>query len=187
MLISTLRTKLRAVIQDTSKSSFESFIASGTTFTIAQENADAVTSVTVKGNTSGVSYSYYVESQIVTLTDASVADGDAVVIYYTYKKYSDTELNDYIRSAIFWMDVFNYLPHFDISSGDEEIYPIPYPKEQNLIIIVASILINPDWMEYRTATVTIRYPRTQTKEEKIESIITKFMFSRIGIAEIINL
>jgi hypothetical protein len=186
MQISDAITKLRTVIQDNSKNKFETFIASGTTFTIAQENVEEVTSVTVNGNSSGINYSYEKDSQTVIIADNDVSDGDSVVIYFNYTKYSDTELGNYIEASLFWMDVYNYSTHFEIGSGDE-IEPEPTSEEKNLIIIVASILIAPDWNSYKTATVQINYSRTMTKDEKIEKIISKFMFSREGFADILNL
>jgi hypothetical protein len=187
-MLSQINTNIRAILQDSSKTGTETFIASGSTFTISQPNADTVINILVNGNAleSG-DFSYDSTSQIVTIESGSVVTGNAVIIIYTYTKYSDTELNDYIRSALVYMDVYTYPIHFDIGSGNIEIYPIPLPKEQSLIAMIVSVLIKPDWSQYRTATVSIVYPRTMEKDIKIERLISKFKMSKMGIVGTINL
>ena len=185
-MLSTLRDKIRDAIQDNEQSDTEAFTAgSGDTFTIAQENVSEVTSITVGGNAleSG-DYDYDSTSQIVTIESGGVSSGDAVVIYFTYNKYSDTELNSYINRALMEMDANNYHPHFDVTGTD--LFPIPTPREQNLIAMICKIIINPNWSEYRTATVTIRYPRTLNKDDKIRKLVAWFKLS-MGIVGTIDL
>jgi hypothetical protein len=53
--------------------------------------------------------------------------------------------------------------------------------------MIVSVLIKPDWSQYRTATVSIVYPRTMEKDIKIERLISKFKMSKMGIVGTINL
>lgn len=187
-MLSQLRTKIKAVIKDNSKTGTETYTASGRSFTITQTNATSVTSVTVNGTVLAINkYDYILDSQIVTIAVNSVKDEDAVIINYVYTKYSITELNDYIRSTLIFMDCYTYPIHFDIESGDTEIYPIPTVKEQNLIIMIACILIQPDYAQYSVPGITIRYPRTLTKERRIELLVAKFKRDTGGIVGVIEI
>ncbi len=187
-MVTQIIRKIRAVLQDSSLTSFESYEASGNTFVIAQENATAVNSVTVAGTAiSPGEYDYDISSQTVTIESGSVATGEAVVINFSYNKYSDSELINYIRTALIYMGDYNYSPIFEVTSGEEDIYPIPNLKEQNLISTIVGILINPEWSSYRTSSIQVTYPSKLTKEEKIEKLVARFKFSSVGITGIINL
>jgi hypothetical protein len=80
-----------------------------------------------------------------------------------------------------------YKPAFEVISGDDEIYPFPNLKEQNLIATIVGILVNPDWVSYRTGTVEIVYPNKLTKEEKIEKIVARFKNCGEGYTGLLNL
>lgn len=184
-MVGKIRTRLRNLIQDNSKSSSESFTwTSGTTLTLATENASTVTNVTINGASTSA-YTYNSTSQVLTFTTAP-SSGDVVVVYFTYNKYSNSELLGYINSALYYLSVYQYNPYFEIASGDNEVFPIPNLKEISLIAVVASILIKPSWNSYRTATVTIYYPRTKSKDDKIREIISYAKRSS-GIIGIISL
>ena len=186
-----LRTKIRNILQDLSKSSFESFTATASkTFTLAQDNVEKITEITVSGTSimeSGDNYSYEENSQTVTIDADSVAVNNIVIIYFNYQKYSDSELDSYILSALTYLDAYSYPINFCASSGNIDIYPTPKQKEQNLISMIASIIIKPDWNSYRTSSVSVNYPNRLSKEEKIEQLISRFKFSREGITGIIEL
>jgi len=187
-LIDRLIVQLRAVIVDNIKTGRQTYTAAGRSFILSQSNITTISSVTVSGSILSPSlYTYNENSQEVTINVGSVVNGNAVIISFNYNKYSSTELVDYLRSALVYMDVYSYVPHFDISSGDIEIYPYPENKEQNLIIIIASILIKPDYSEYRTPTINVKYPRIMQKEDRIEQTIKRFARSGVGIVGTINL
>jgi hypothetical protein len=183
-----IRNKIRNIIQDNSKSSFETFIIEdGLSLPIAQDNVLSITNVTVQGTTIGSAYSYDSENKIVTLESGMATTNDVVVVYFTYTKYSNTELDGFILSALSYLDIFTYPTSFLAESGNTDLVPIPSIKEQNLIAMVASILIKPDFNQYQTSSVNVKYPRTMTKEKRIEDLIAKFKFSKVGITGTIDL
>lgn len=188
-MIAKLLTKLRAILQDSSQSTLESFTATASrTFAIAQDNVEEITEITVNGTAiASTVYDYDDSSQTVTIDEGSVAATDVVIIYFDFNKYSDTVLTDYLRSALIFMDVYTYPISFIISSGDVEIYPIPKVKEQSLIAIIASILVKPNYSEYRTSSILVKIPIKLTKEERIEKLISMFKFSKTGCSGIIEL
>ena len=67
----------------------------------------------------------------------------------------------------------------------DSIHPNPDNKTEDLIAIIASILINPNYSEYRLPNRTVRYPRTMDKETKIQKIVSRFQMG-LGISEIIT-
>ena len=114
-----------------------------------------------------------------------VSSGDIVIIYYTYNKYSNTELDSSIDSALSYMDVNEYNPHY--KRDDSDFYPEPTDKERNLIAIVASILLKPNYSKYILSNVRVEYPRSLSKEKRISKLISRFKRSKEGITSVIKL
>lgn len=187
-MISKIRTKLRNLINDVSKNDTESFtMGSGSTLTLATENVSAITQITVNGDTLDDSdYSYDSDSQTITFESGVASSGDVVIVYFTYNKYSDTELLSFIKNAVDHLAINQYYPNFEISSGEDEIYPVPSSEEIKLIAVVTSILIKPDWSSYSIASVRIQYPRTKDKDAKIREVINFFKRSN-GICGTVEL
>lgn len=166
--------KIRNMIHDNAQSTYETFTAgSGRTFTISQENASTVTSVTVNGTALATDkYTYTSATQTVTINSGYVSSTQIVVIYFTYYKYSDTELTEYVVSALSFLDINKYSIHFDKSSTD--IFPYPTPKESNLIAYICYLLIEPSYSDYRVQGISVSYPKKLTKEEAINEAIKRF-------------
>ena len=183
-MFARIRKKIRNVLQDNSRSTFETFTATDSlSFDIAQENVMGVTSVTVNG-TSTIGYSY--ANQKVDIESGGCSANDIVIVYYSYHRWSDTELDSYILSALYYLDCYSYPKSFVAESGNSGIFPIPTKPEQNLIAAIASILINPNMSSYRTSSVYISYPNKVSKEEKIEKLIARFKMDREGIGDVIE-
>ena len=54
------------------------------------------------------------------------------------------------------------------------IFPTPTSNEENLIAVVASILIKGDIVSYRTPELTINFERGDSKEIKIKKFVRQF-------------
>ena len=187
-LISELRDKVRALIEDFLKtSSGESFTytTGDQVFTLQEENVQNITSVTKNGVALGSGeYSFDSSSNELTVS-ASLSTNDIVIVKYTYYKYSDTEIDGYIKSAIAWISISSHCKtDYEIDS-DGDIYPTPNNKEEDLIAIIASIIIKPNYNEYRLPNLTVRYPRTMDKETKIQRLIEKFYIG-LGISDVLE-
>lgn len=187
-MLQKIRNLIRNLIQDNDQSDSESFTAeAGNVFTLSQENASSITKLTINGvELSASKYSYDSSSQTITIDVGEVSVNDIVIIYYIYNKYSTTELLAYIKNSLAYLSVNQYYPTFELNTDEDELYPIPSIKEQNLISVIASILIKPEHSEYRTASVTIRYPKTDDRDTKIKKLINTFKRSG-GICGIINM
>lgn len=118
-----------------------------------------------------------------------MVDGDQIEVNYTYNKYSTSELNEYIRASLVWLSIFNAIDGDfevdDLSGNEIEINPTPDNRTNDMISIIASILIKPDYVSYSLPNVKVVYPRKMTKEEKIEKLISKFNLSK-GISDTIE-
>lgn len=187
--IGILREKIRALVNDIIKSDPETFIYKNSAiFTLAEENIQSITKVTKNAVALGTGeYSFDSSTNEITITPDTgneLANGDVIIVYYTYYKYSTTELDEWIRASLVWMSVYSASENdFEIEDGD--IFPTPDNRTLDLICLIASILIKPNWSEYRLPNLTVRYPRNFSKEEKIEKLINKFT-TGLGVNDVLE-
>lgn len=172
-----IRQKIRALVEDfILKCTPELFIYSNSNiFKLCANNVTEIIQVLVNGNPlpSGDDFTFNSATNEVTVNTA-LSTGDQVEITYNCTKWSDSELDEYIRAALVWLSIFSFCADEDFELEEDEIFPTPTNQEQDLIALVASILIKPDFSEYRLPNLTIKYPRTMTKEKRIEELISKF-------------
>ena len=185
-MLDTLRGKIRALVGDFSSSSFEVFeYTTSSLFTLAESNIENITSVTKNGSSLGSGeYDYDSINNEIDITVALVSK-DIIIVKYTFYKYSDTELNEYIRASLVWVSIFSYCSEMDFELETDYIYPTPSNQQQDLIAIIASILIKPNYSEYNLPNLKVKYPRNIDKEEKIRRIIQSFQ-QGIGIISVLE-
>jgi len=187
-LIAELRDKVRALIEDflkTSSGETFTYTTGDQVFTLQEENIQSVISVTKNGEALGSGeYSFDNSSNELTIS-ASLSSGDIIIVKYTYYKYSDTEIDGHIKSAIVWISVSSYCETDYEMDSDGDIYPTPNNKEEDLFAVIASIIIKPNYTEYRLPNLTVRYPRTMDKETKIQKLIEKFYIG-LGINDVLE-
>jgi len=186
-MIDTLRIKIRALVEDLAKNDFEVFeYITSKTFTLSESNISTITKVLKNGNELGSGqYSYDSTTNKIEIT-ISLIRGDIIEVDYTYFKYSDIELNEYIRASLVWISIGNYFENdFELEEDIDAIMPTPNNRELDLIAIVASIIIKPNYSTYNLPNLRVSYPRNMSKEEKIQRIVDKFK-SGIGIIDTIN-
>jgi len=177
--MTTIIEKLRNLIQDSLITTgrdvftFES-ITSSKIFTLTEANVSAATIIVLKNGVvwAGTNYSYSTTTGKITVTGTLTAGDSLEVDYSYYAKYSDTELQGQIKSAISYLAVEKY-GTFAIKS-DNVIFPTPNESEENLIAIVAAILIKGDVVGYRTPELTISFERGDSKEKKIKKFIRQY-------------
>lgn len=183
--LETLRVKIRALITDFPKSSIETFTyTTSPIFTLAESNISNIDKV-LKNNVELGSgdYSYDSTTNKIEIT-VSLTNNDIIEVDYTYYKYSDSELTEYIRASLTWLSIFNTSwEDYELESND--IHPTADNQTLELIALIASILIQPNWSEYRLPNLTVRYPRTLSKEEKIEKLINRFTIG-LGVNDILT-
>jgi hypothetical protein len=138
----------------------------------------------VNGDTSGVVYTFSSTTNKVTISSTLVSN-DVIEVDYTYNKYSNSELDEYIRAALVWISIFSpFTEDYEIESGDI-LTPTPDNRMTDLISIIASILINPDYNQYKLPTMNVIYGSRLPREQKIEKLLAKYNFG-LGVAELIE-
>lgn len=186
-MLENIRIKVRSLIGDApAKKDIEIFTyqSGDQIFILSEENI--LTLIKVEKN--GVElvsgdYSYDSSDNELTIV-ASLSSGDIVTVKYTYTKYSDTELDAYITSALVWISVFSTC-HQDFEKESDSIEPTPTGREVDLIALISSILIKPSYSEYKMPNLIVKYPRTMTKEKRIEVLIGKFNRG-LGVSDILE-
>jgi hypothetical protein len=140
------------------------------TFTVVGLNAGATSGTctyTIVNN-----YSYSTTTGKITITGTLTVGHSLEVDYSYYSKYSDNELRGFIKSAITYLAVEKYKV-FSVKS-DNIIFPTPNEGEEDLIALIASILIKGDLVGYRTPELTISFERGDSKEKKIKKFIRQY-------------
>jgi len=192
-MVDIIRNKIRALVEDMAKSGFETFLyTTSNIFTIAQENI-AIAKVLKDGiELTEEEYTFDSVTNKITITPESgnaLVSGDIVEVDFTYYKYSNIELNGYVRASLVWISVFAYDDRdyeLDEQSGGEDVIdPTPDNRTTDLIALIASIIIKPDYTTYRLPNVTVMYSGKMPKEERIEKLIGKYQMS-LGVNDIIQ-
>jgi len=185
-MLSEIRTKIRALISDLSKSDIEvfSYSSGDQIFILAEENISSIIKVEKNGVELGSgTYSYDSTTNELTII-SSLSSGDLITCKYNFQKYSDTELAEYIRASLVWLSIFAN-GETDYELEDDDIIPTMDNKTTDLTAIISSILIQPSYSEYRLPNLTVRYPRTMSKEDRIKTLIVRFRRG-LGISDILE-
>lgn len=183
--------KIRALIEDFATTDFEVFsYTNSNIFTLREPNINSITKILVNGNAlvSGEGYTLDTDTNKLTVTGIDFATDDIIEVDYNFSKYSNTELVEYIRAALVWLSIYDYSTDTYKLREDGIIVPDlsdPQNKTSDLICIIASILIKPNYIHYRMPNLAINYPNKLPQEEKIREIITQFK-TGVGIVSIIE-
>jgi len=178
--------KIRALCGDApQKSSYEVFTYTvSNIFTIAQTNISVVT-VLINGIETS-DYSYNSANGKITITASGLSSGDICEVNFSYSNYSDSELKEYTRAALVWISIYGY-DEKDYEIEDISVYPTPSNEAEDLISLIASILIKPNYNKKSLpGGITITYPKTMSKEQVIEKLVTRFNrgLGSIGLIEL---
>lgn len=179
--------KIRHLINDNSISTSDIFTyGSSKVFTLSESNVNEVVTI-YRNDVSNAYYTYNSTTKKVTYT-GNLTSGDTIQIDYTYyPNYSDTEIQSYIHSALVHLSNHNY-EDFTVESGNN-IYPTLTPEEENLVALIASILIEPDNKTIRLSDITIGLPFSLSNVstyDKIAKVIASFKKNTHGVFELLG-
>jgi len=186
-----IRTKIRALVEDFGESGVEvQEYEQSNIFTLAEPHITTITKVLRNGEELNPSeYDYDSTTNKITINLSSgdeLQQGDILEFNYSYNKYSDNELTKYIIGAIVWLSIFSYGENdYEVDLDADNIRPFPDNKTQDLISLITSIIIKPNYSEYKLPNLTVKYPKTMSKEERIQKIISRFQMG-LGINDIIT-
>jgi len=176
-MLDSIRTKIRSLVADFATSGFETFVyTTSNIFTIAQNNI-TISQVLLDGEVT-TDYSYDSTTNKITITASGLDTSSVIEVDFNYYKYSETELDGYIRSALVFISVYSFEPRdfeLEYESGNVGVIsPTPDNQTTDLVSLIASILIKPDHSQYNLPNLKVTYPRKMQKEERIEKLISKF-------------
>lgn len=190
MSFTTIRSKLRNLINENYKSGTDVFtFTSSRVFSLSEEHIGDVSEVYVNDEAlgeSGAGWSYSTTSNKVTLSSsASLSAGDTIQIDYTfYPNYSNDELDAYIKGSFAHIAVNQYKT-FEVN--DDDINPEPTEAEENLIALVAAIMIKPDNKSYRLPELSVNVPfNSLSTNDMIQKVIASFKKNCHGIFAMID-
>lgn len=173
-MFTTITSKVRNLLGDLSKRGSDVFVyGSSDVFTLSEDNVDDITTVYVN-STELVSgdYSFDTTTNKLTLLNSGNTTGDIIEIIYNYfPNYSTTMIEAYIRASLVHLTASNY---FSFTELEGEIYPDPDNREQSLIALVTSVLIDPQNITYRLPDVSVIMPKDVPTFEKIRKIAASF-------------
>ncbi len=185
-MLSEIKTKIRALTEDLTNTKTDAFTYSiSNIFSLSEDKGISILDVQINGSELASGQSYTFDADTAQLTVEGLTTNDVVTVKFTYYKYSDSELNDYIRSALVWLSIFSDKCKDYELENNTEIVPTPDNRTTDLMAIVASLLIKPDYSEYRLPNLTVRYNREMSKEKRIEELIKKFDRG-LGVNDIIE-
>jgi len=182
VLLSDIETQVRSLVGDFQVPNTDIFTyTSSAVFTLTESNiVGALTSVSVNDVSSGVTNDFDATRNKVTIT-SPLTSGDIVeIIYNVYNQYSTTELEQYIKAALYQLSINNYTT-FIVEGASDEIHPEPEEREKNIIASVAAILIKPDNRSYRLPDITINVPDDLPTDQKISRAISIFKANKHGV------
>lgn len=142
-------------------------------FTLTQPNALSTSIIVYKNGVvwANTNYSFNSITNKLTVTGTIVSGNTLEIFYSTYKRYSDNVLSGYIGAALTHLSVEQYKT-FTITSSI--IFPTPSACEENLIALIASILIIGTITSYKTPELTITFAETDSVSNKIQKTIRNF-------------
>jgi len=171
---------LRAILGDEIRNGVDiAQYNTSTVFSLSEPNTQTVTSVSVNDESSGVVYSYDSTLQKVTVTSSLLTDDIIEIDYTYYSNYSDTELVGYIKHALGYVAINQYATwEF---KADNNIYPTPSFAEQNLIAMIAGVIIDPENKSIRTPDFSVTIKNPLSTSDTISKLIAVFKKSPAGL------
>ena len=178
--LSLIRSRLRNLINDYSKEGNDVFIyGSSDKFSLSENNVSDITDIVINDGDpidSG-DYEFDGDTEKVSLSVSGISTGDVIEMNYTYTKYSDTELNGYIRSALVHLSTNNF---YTFDEEEEEIYPEPDDRELDLIAMITSVLIQGTTSQIRLPDMVLQFNEKLSVSNKIKKIIATFKKDNTG-------
>ena len=178
--LTNLETKVRYLVGDNSITSTDIFTyANSNVFTLTEDNVISVEKVYLNNVDMGDSEFAYDSTTNKVTVNLTMLSGDTVQIEYTcYPNFSSTIIQAYIRAALIHISGNNYKDFIEEASY---IFPEPNTREENLISLVASLLIEPDNKTYRLPDVSLVVPKDLPTNQKISRTIVLFKKDGHGV------
>lgn len=158
-----------------------------TTLTSSTFTVTGVSASSISGTCSyptSTNYTYSSTTGRVTITGIVIAGYVLTFSYNAYSKYSDAELQGYIRSALYHISIEKYKV-FTIRPPTY-IFPTPTEEEECLAAVIAAILIKGSITSYRTPEFQISFEENVSLSKRIKQTVSEFKKS-FGVLDYVDL
>ena len=95
-------------------------------------------------------------------------------------KYTDTEIREAVQASLVHLSTNNYYTYL-YDSDDDAIYPSVTDREENLVAILSSIILNPDNQSIRLPNLSVIAPNDDPLDKKLARVITRFKKDGPGV------
>ena len=166
--VSTITTIVRAIISDFSVLRSDIFTyTNSNVFTLTEDNISSISDVTINDVSSGVTYTFDSTHNKVTVSSSLTTSDTVEIAYNCTENYSDTEIENYISSALVQISIHNYA-NFEIINST--VFPEPSLKEKNLIASITAVLMEPNNLSISLPGIGLRIP-TATKSKSVQDMV----------------
>lgn len=182
-------TLIRGLIKDIQKTDGRDVFAydSDSSFKLSLDNISSSSIIVYQnGNVlSSDDWDYNSDTNKVTITPVtsgvSLTSGDNIIITYDYyERYSDSEIQSYIKTNLVRFTQRRYYKQFYMNSSNEVVTlngSNPTVAEGNIIALVTAIDIDPQNIEIRTRDFTLTPTENLSKSEQINIVFNQFLRS----------
>jgi len=179
---SELRTRIRNLINDTARNGQDIFIyGTSNVFSLSESNISDIDTIYLNDSADPLDsgdYSFDSDTKKVSVSISGIVTGDVLEMNYTYTKYSDSELNGYIKSALIHLSANNF---YTFTEASEVIYPTPSKRELDLIAMITSVLIQGTTSQIRLPDLVLNFNEKLSVSDKIKKIIATFKKDNAGV------
>ena len=179
--VSTILRLIRALLKDRLRTDGRDsyiFLGSGS-FTLTEDYPSSSTIKVYKNGTLMTSgYSYNSSTNILTVS-AILATNDIILICYSfYDKYSDSELTDYLESALAYFSQYGYRKTFRLNDARTEVSTIdgvnPTTRECYEFAIITAIVTDPQNVDIQTKDFRVTAMEKESKSDLIGKAMMQF-------------
>jgi hypothetical protein len=185
--------KIRGLIRDNLQSDGQDVFVydTATNFKLSEPYVD---SSTIKVYKNGIlltitsQYTYSSVTNRVTIIAALVKNDNIIITYSYYARYSDTELQKYIKANLIWFTKKRYKKYFYMNASNEVVSLDginPTDEEGDIIAMITAIDIDPKNIKISTKEFNVSPVENKSRTDQIDDVFANFQrsFGSIGFEE----
>jgi hypothetical protein len=173
---SSIITKIRGLIKDLKQTDGQDVFLYDTAnnFLLSEAYIDSTTIKVYKNGielTTGWTYSSVTNR--VTITASLVKNDNIIIIYSYYEKYSDTEIQSYIKSNLIWFTKKRYIKYFYMNDSNEVVTldgVNPTEEEGDIIALITAIDVDPKNININTKDFSLTSVEKKSRTEQIDEV-----------------
>lgn len=174
-------TKIRGLIKDLKQTDGQDVFIydSANNFKLSESYIDSsIIKVYKNGTELTTGWTYSSVTNRVTITASLVKNDNIIIIYSYYDKYSDTEIQSYIKSNLAWFTKKRYKKYFYMNNSNEVVTLDginPTEEEGDIIAIITAIDIDPKNINITTRDFSLTSVENKSRTEQIDEVFAQFL------------